>query len=85
MTINFRDPQFIAQHIEQLTAFYQQHAIDPKGGFFQTLLPSGEHQQRSANSSLHHLSESQASTRANQATGQLNPFNVGVCDVRRSI
>ena len=45
MTINFRDPDFIAQHIEQLTAFYQQHAIDPKGGFFQTLLPSGEHQQ----------------------------------------
>ncbi len=45
MTGQFRDPSFIKTHIEQLTQFYQQHAIDPQGGYYQTLLPTGEHKQ----------------------------------------
>ncbi|GDY26910.1 N-acylglucosamine 2-epimerase [Agarivorans sp. Toyoura001] len=40
----FRSSQFLQQHVLALSEFYQEHAIDPSGGYFQALLPSGEAQ-----------------------------------------
>ena len=44
--INFRSKDFISSHIKGILDFYLNNAIDPKGGFFQTLLPSGEQQNK---------------------------------------
>ncbi|MDD7986595.1 AGE family epimerase/isomerase [Lentisphaera marina] len=38
----FRTTDFIDQHISGIVDFYQNHAIDPDGGFFQTLDPEGK-------------------------------------------
>lgn len=43
----FRSSQFLQEHLLSLSRFYQQYAIDPEGGYFQSLLPSGEVQQGS--------------------------------------
>ena len=42
----FRSSQFLEQHLTALSQFYQQHAIDPQGGYFQALAPNGEAQEK---------------------------------------
>ncbi|UPW19305.1 AGE family epimerase/isomerase [Agarivorans sp. TSD2052] len=43
----FRSSQFLQQHVLSLCEFYQQHAVDPQGGYFQALLPNGDAQHHS--------------------------------------
>ena len=41
---DFHNPAFIRNHIEKLTEFYAQYAIDNKhGGYFHTIAPNGQH------------------------------------------
>ena len=38
---NFRDPQFLLDHIRHTMAFYRPRAIDPQGGFFRFFRDDG--------------------------------------------
>ncbi len=40
--IDFRDPQFLRDHIQSLLNFYHPNIIDPEGGYFQNFLDRGE-------------------------------------------
>jgi mannose/cellobiose epimerase-like protein (N-acyl-D-glucosamine 2-epimerase family) len=42
----FRSSQFLEQHVTALSQFYQQHAIDPQGGYFQALAANGDAQEQ---------------------------------------
>lgn len=41
MSVDFADPGFLEDHIWRTLAFYQAHAFDPRGGFFQHFRDDG--------------------------------------------
>lgn len=40
--INYRSRDFLLEHVQSTLSFYDKHAFDPSGGFFQCLMNNGE-------------------------------------------
>mgnify|MGYP000047092398 CR=1 FL=1 len=40
--MNFRSQEFLLEHVKTSLNFYQEHGVDPNGGFYQTLNQKGE-------------------------------------------
>jgi len=41
--MNFRDPDFLINHMRRILGFYDPIVLDPSGGFYQNYLDNGEH------------------------------------------